>query len=422
MTGMGIGMTRFQKITLFQHRTLALLTLGVSLVLAGCGGKPSPESGPLVTVQAVHVQRSEIQRQVTAEAVLYPLHQATIVPKISAPVKKFYVNRGDHVRAGQLLAVLENGDLAAAVAENKGAYQQAEANYEGTSASSLPEQTQQAEAAVKSAKASFKAARQLYESSKKLYQQGALAGKQLNQAEVGLTQAQTQLQTADQQLEKLHSVGLKAQLKAAQGQLAAVKGRYQNAAAQLAYSGIRSPIDGVVTDRPLYPGEMASTATPLVTVMNVSQVIARAHVPASEAALLKSGDAAEISVPGEAKPVPGKVTVVSPALDPNSTTVQVWVEAGNPGGQLKPGTTVTVTVIAKTVPGALVIPQSALLSESDLGPYVMTIDSGSVAHQTKVQTGIEQNGKVQITHGLKEGELIVDQGAYGLPDGTQVKY
>jgi HlyD family secretion protein len=406
----------------FQFRTLALLTLGIATVLAGCGGKEAPESEPVVTVQAVRVQRAEIRQQVSSEAVLYPLHQATIVPKISAPVEKFYVERGDRVRAGQLLAVLENSDLTAATAEAKGAYQQAEADYESTSAANLPEQIQQAEGNVESAKAAYKAAQQLYTNSKKLYQQGALAGKQLNQAEVGLTQAQTQLQTAAQQLEKLQSVGLKAQLKAAQGQLAAAKGRYENAQAQLSYSEIRSPIDGVVTDRPLFPGEMASTTVPLVTVMELSQVVARAHVPASEAALVKVGDPAEISAPGEAKPAAGKVTVVSPALDPDSTTVQVWVQARNPGDQLKPGATVTVTVIAKKVPDALVIPGGALLTDADTGPYVMAIDSQSVAHQAKVQTGIEQDGKVQIIQGLKEGELIVSQGGYGLPDGTKVKY
>jgi HlyD family secretion protein len=408
--------------TLSEGWVTAVLLLGIGLVMTGCSSKESPEPEPVVSVQAIHVRRSQIEQEVTAEAVLFPFNQATIVPKISAPVEKFYVDRGDHVRAGQMLAVLENRDLAAAVAENKGAYEQSEANYESTSASNLPEQIQKAQADVKSAKAAFNAAHQLYESSKKLYQQGALAKKQLNQAEVGLTQAQMQLQTSEQQLEKLHSVGLKAQLKAAQGQLAAAKGRYQNAQAQLAYSEIRSPIDGVVTDRPLYQGEMAASGTPLMTVMNLSQVIARAHIPASEAALLKVGDPAQISVPGESKPVPGKVTVVSPALDPNSTTVQVWVQARNPGDQLKPGTTVAVTVIAKKVPDALVIPQSALLSESDHSPFVMVIGSDSHAHQTKVETGIEQDGMVQITQGLKESELVVSQGAYGLPDGTKVKY
>lgn len=400
----------------------ALLMLAFGLAMAGCSSRESPETEPVVAVQAVHVRRSEIDQEVSAEAILYPLHQATIVPKISAPVEKFYVNRGDPVRAGQLLAVLENKDLAAAVAENQGAYEQAVANYESFSAANLPEQIQKAKAAVKSAKAAFNAAQQLYESSKKLYQQGALAGKQLNQAEVGLIQAQTQLQTSEQQLEKLQSVGGRAQLKAAQGQLAAAKGKFENAQAQLAYSEIRSPVDGVVTDRPLYPGEMAASGTPLMTVMDLSQVIARAHIPESEAALLKVGDSAEISGPGQSKLVPGKVTVVSPALDPNSTTLQVWVQAANSGDQLKPGMAVSVTIIAKKVPDALVIPQPALLSSSNHSGFVMVIGPDGRAHRTEVQTGIEQGGKVQIMNGLNEGELIVSQGDYGLPDGTKVKY
>ena len=405
-----------------QHRTTALLALGVSLLMAGCGGKEAPEPEPLVTVQTARVERAEIQNQVSSEAVLYPLHQATIVPKISAPIQKFLVERGDHVHAGQLLAVLENKDLAGAAAQAKGAYEQAQANYESTTAANLPQQITQAKGNLQSAKASFDAAQKLYYNSTKLYQQGALAGKQLDQARVGLAQAQAQLRDANQQLKKLQSVGMKAQLKAARGQLDSAKGAYDNAAAQLSYSEIRSPIDGVVTDRPLFPGDMASTSTPLITVMSLSQVVARARVPAAQAALLKVGDDAEISGPGAAEPVAGKVTVVSPAVDPNSTTLQVWVQAHNPHDELKPGSTVTVTVTARKIPDALVIPREALLTDPDLGAYVMAIDSANVARQTQVKTGIKQGDKIQITQGLKEGQLVVAQGAYGLPDGTKVKY
>jgi HlyD family secretion protein len=407
---------------LLRRRVLALLAVSASILMAGCGGKEAPEPEPLVTVQAVRVERAEIQHQVSSEAVLYPLHQATIVPKISAPIRKFYVERGARVHAGQLLAVLENKDLAGAAASAKGSYEQAQANYESTSAANLPEQITQAKGNVESAKAAFAAAQKLYHNSQKLYEQGALAGKQLDQARVGLVQAQAQLQSAEQQLEKLQSVGLQAQLKAAQGQMDAAKGAYENAAAQLSYSEIRSPIDGVVTDRPLFPGDMATTSTPLLTVMNLSDVVARARVPAAGAAALKVGDQAEISSPDGSKRVAGKVTVVSPAVDPDSTTVQVWVQARNPGGELKPGSTATVTVSAKKVPDALVIPREALLNDPDVGPYVMLIDSASVARQTKVETGIEQDGKVQITRGVKAGDLIVGQGAYALPDGTKVKY
>ena len=406
----------------FERWAPALLAVGVSIVMAGCGGKEAPEPEPLVAVEAVRVERAEIAHQVTSGAVLFPLKQASIVPKISAPVRKFYVERGDRVHAGELLAELENSDLAGAAASAKGAYEQAQANYESTVASNLPEQITQAKGNLASARAAFAAAQKLYENSQNLYKQGALAGKQLDQARAALVQAQTALQSAEQALQKLQSVGTKAQLKAAQGQLDAAKGAYDNAAAQLAYSEIRSPIDGVVTDRPLFPGDMASAGTPLITVMNLSEVVARARVPAAEAATLKVGDKAEISVPGGSKSVAGKVTVVSPAVDLNSTTVQVWVQAQNPHDELTPGSTVTVTMTARKVPEALVIPKAALLSDPDFGPYVMLIDSESVAHRTKVESGIEQGDRVQITKGLKAGELIVGEGAYALPDGTKVKY
>lgn len=404
--------------------SLAPVALALAAAMAGCGGKESSEapSEPVVTVQAVRVQRSEIRQQVVSEAVLFPLHQAMIVPKITAPVLRFYVERGGRVHAGEVVAVLENKDLAAAVAESRGAYQQAEGNYETTAATTLPEQIQGAEAAVQTSEATLKAARQLYDSDKRLYQQGALAGKQLNEAEVGLTQAQTQYETAKGQLEKLQAGGEKAELKAAQGQLAAARGRYESAQAQLGYSQIRSPIDGVVTDRPLYPGEMATPSTPLMTVMDLSRVIARAHVPASAAARLKVGDSAEVAAPGVSQPAAGKVTVVSPALDPSSTTAQIWVEAANPHNQLKPGTAVTVTITAKKAADALVIPRSAVVSGPDASSAAMVIGSDGRAHQTKIQLGIEQGNRVQITQGLQEGELIVSQGAYGLPDGTKVKY
>src|SRR5258708_12815982 len=143
------------------------------------------------------------------------------------------------------------------------------------------------------------------------------------------------------------------------------KGKYLGSEAQLSYSEIRSPIDGVVTDRPLYPGEMAAAGTAIVTVMDISAVIAKAHIPQADAALLKVGDKGTITVPGLDDPVGGKVTVVSPALDPNSTTVEIWLEAKNPKQQLKPGTTVQLSFTAKTVNHALVIPAPPLLTAPD---------------------------------------------------------
>ena len=99
------------------------------LVFSGCSATVAPEVAPTVTVQVDAAEKETIQRKVIADAVLYPRDQAAIVPKISSPVKKFYVNRGNHVKAGQLLAELENQDLAGAQAKSQGGYQQAEATY-----------------------------------------------------------------------------------------------------------------------------------------------------------------------------------------------------------------------------------------------------------------------------------------------------
>lgn len=399
--------------TLIDFSALALFAGGLVVCLGRCSSRTTQEAGPLATVQVVRVERTEIQRKVSSDAVLFPLDQASIVPKVSAPVLKFYVNRGDHVRAGQLLAVLENRDLAAAVAESKGAYDQAEANYESTMASGLPAQIQKAELDLKNAKAALNAAQQLYDSSKKLYEQGALAKVQLNQAEVGLTQAQTQLQTAEQTLKKLQSVGRKTQSKAAQGQLAAAKARHQNAEAQLAYSEVRSPISGVVTDRPLYPGEMPAAGGPIITVMDLSQVIAKAHVSQQATQSLRVGNAATITASGDHGDVAGRVTVVSPALDPSSTTVEVWVQAANRGGRLKPGTNVRIAIIAETVKDAVVIPAAALLTAPDGSTFVM-VAQGDKPEQRSVKTGIRDGDNLQITEGLKDGEQVVTAGAYEL--------
>jgi len=113
--------------------------------------------------------------------------------------------------------------------------------------------------------------------------------------------------------------------------------------------------------------------------------------------------------------------VVSPALDPNSTTVEVWVDAANPHQELKPGTSVSLSMLAQTIPDALTVPASAVLTESDGTTSVMVIGDDSRAHQHDVKTGVRQDKQVQIVSGVKAGDRVVTAGAYGLPDNTRVQ-
>src|ERR1035441_1093886 len=139
------------------------LIVGVGLALLTSCSKKEQETEPEVTVQAAKAERQSIRQIIRSEAVLFPRNQAAITPKIVAPVKKFYVNRGSRVHAGQLLAVLENRDLAATETENKGSYQQAEANYGIETSSALPEEWQKAEYDLKAAKESYDSQQKVYE-------------------------------------------------------------------------------------------------------------------------------------------------------------------------------------------------------------------------------------------------------------------
>ena len=387
-------------------------------LLTSCS-KKEEEGGPEVTVQAAKVEKRPIRQIIGTEAVLYPKNQVAITPKIVAPVKEFYVNRGSRVHAGQLLAVIENRDLAAAATETKGSYNQAEAAYQIETTSALPEEWQKAEYDLKAAKENLDAAQKIYDSRKKLYDEGALPRKDYDASIVALTQAKSQYEIASMHMAALQSAGKKQQLKSAEGQLTSAKGKYEGAAAQLGYSEIRSPINGVVTDRPTYPGETPPPGVPMLTVMDTSSVIAKAHIPQDQAAQLKPGNTATMKGPGDVE-AEGKVTLVSPALDPNSTTVEVWVEAANADRRLRPGSSVTLEMVAQSVNDAIVVPASAIVKSPEGATTVMVIENDK-AEQKEVETGIREGNSVQITKGLTGNETVIVNGSYALPDKTRVK-
>src|SRR5262249_16977947 len=147
----------------------------------------------------------------------------------------------------------------------------------------------------------------------------------------------------------------------ADAQVQAAKAQYQSAEAQLSYSEIRSPIAGIVSDRPLYPGDMASSGNPLFTIVDISRVVARVNVPQSQANLVRIGQSAQINIPNTEQQFTGKVTVASPAADANTTTVQVWIEVPNPNEQLKPGTAIHAKILAEVFKAAAVVPATAIL-------------------------------------------------------------
>jgi HlyD family secretion protein len=386
----------------------------------GCNSAEK-ETEPIVSVQVVPARRSPLDEIVSAEAVISPKQQAVLIPKIISTIKRFLVQRGSHVHKGQLLAVLENADLSAAAEQSKGELEQAQAGYATTTGASLPQQIQKAELDAASTKTAFDAQEKLHESRKNLFQQGALPRRDLDSSEVALAQARTESEVTQKQLTDLKRIGEREAMKSASGQLSAAQGKYLGASAQLSYSEVRSPMNGVVTDRPQYEGELATANQPLLTVMDTSRLIAKAHIAQSEAASLKVGNPAELRVAGLSDPVDGTVTLVSPALDPGSTTVEVWVESKKPNEAIKPGMTVQLRISARSVKDAMVVPVSAVFKNDEGADYVVLAGADGYAHFKTVSTGIRNGELVQITDGLKEGDPVITLGGYALPDKSHIK-
>jgi HlyD family secretion protein len=390
------------------------------LVLAGGCSQAEKEKEPVVSVQTTPAEKKTISQIVTSEALVFPLQQATIAPKISSTIAEFKVQRGSHVQKGQLLVVLENKDLAAAAEASKGDFEVADAAYATTVGAGLPQQIQKAELDAASAKSAFEAQQKVYDSRKALFQEGAIPRRDLDSAEVALTQARSQSEQSQRQVADLHRIGKEQALKSARGSRESAEGHYRAASAQLSYSEIRSPIDGVVTDRPLFVGDQASANQPILTLMNISTLIAKAHIPQSQAAQLKVGDAAEIKVAGLDEPVKGRVSLVSPALDTGSTTIEVWVEVRKPDPALKPGMTVDLSMTAKTAKDAIVVPASAVYKNPDGADFVLIAGSDKHAHTKVVQVGIRNGALAQILNGINAGDAVITTGGYALADNTQI--
>jgi multidrug efflux pump subunit AcrA (membrane-fusion protein) len=401
-------------------RAISVGALALPLVfLPGCKEETVPAA--VVAVQAEHPEQGTISDHVDASAVLAPVAQAAIAPRISAPVKKFYVQRGSRVHAGELLATLDNSDLKAALLDTNGSYQAAQAAYNTAVNAQVPEDTLKAEADVAQAKANLDLNQSIVNSRKQLLAEGAIPGRDLDTAQAALVQAQAAYDAAEKHLESMRNVTQAAAIESAKGQLASAQGKYKGAEAMVDFSEIRSPIDGVVTDRPLFAGETAGAGAPLITVMETRTLIAKMHIAQQQAQQLKLGGKAEMTVPGVADPVSAKISLISPALDPGSSTVEIWLAVDNKSGALKAGTPVRCSVVGQTVADVLNIPLSAVLTADDGSKSVMVVAADGTAQPKKIMLGINNGQDVQVLSGLSVSDQVITVGSYGLDPGTKVK-
>jgi RND family efflux transporter MFP subunit len=336
------------------------LCLGCAIALPGCGGKSDaelPHRGiPAVTV--VHPVRREMARRVTMTGDVLGIRQAELTAKVPGFLDKIYVDRGDFVHEGQLLAIL-----------------------------TYPEQ----EALYKKAKANLELAELNYKRMQKLAEQHVVA-------EQDLDNARTNFQAAKDDLDSQATLY-----------------SYRNINAPFDGYIIRRNFDPghLLT---LNSGD----SSPLFIISDTSTARVFVYVPEEDIGVLRTG--ADVGVTTDAYPrksFRGTVTRIAQGLDPATRTMQTEVDIANPEGELKPGMFARVNLQLYSHPDALTLPAGAVL-RGENGSFVYTVSDGR-AHRMPVQTGLQEGDTVEVTAGLGGGAQVVSSGWELLDDNLPVR-
>lgn len=415
---------QLRRRSLWRSASLLPAVLWAVVGMQGCRKQDTAAAGDegqtAVEVEAQHPTVGPLAEEIPADAVLAPLSQAALAPRISAPIRAEYVQRGAHVHKGQLLLTLEDRDLQGNALETEGGVSSAQAAYTTATQATIPDDMQKAQLDVDQARANLEVANRTAEERRKLLREGAIAGRDTDTAIAAAVQAQVAYDVAVTHLNSVRNTTGRTDAQAAKGQLLSARGRLESAEAQAGYATLRSPIDGVVTERPLFPGEDAPAGTPVITILDTSSLLAKLHIAQAAAQQLQVGGTAEIHVPGVTEPQAATVSFISPALDPGSTTVEVWLKLPNPDGRFKVGTPVHALIHGRTVQNALQVPAPAILPGENGGTSVLLLENDGTVHKRAVTVGLRTNASVQILSGISASDTVVTKGGYGLDDGTRV--
>jgi multidrug efflux pump subunit AcrA (membrane-fusion protein) len=403
-----------------------ILLTALCIALIGCSPPPKEDTKPkpLVDVKVAIAELTDVRLSVTASATIFPREQANIGPRLTGPIRSLGARKGDTVKAGQILAKLENRDLIALRQESEAAVADAQASLERVTAGTLPTDVARARGQLAVAESTLAQAQKFYDRRKTLFEQGAIPNRDLVVSETDLALAKTNHDVAKKSLDLLQTQSGVHDIKSAQSKLDQARARLASAQAQLAFADVFSPFGGTVTEQFLYPGDMARPDAPIFTVMDLSTAVARAQVPEAESPAIHAGQSC-IFTPSDqpSKEFNGRVSMINQSVDQARRTVEIWCEIPNSSYALRGGVFGKVTFITGKLPKSVVIPQTAVLfNEGTRKGTVMVVTAKKTATKREVEVGEVFDGKAQVVKGLSGGETVIVEAGYGLPEGAEVRF
>jgi RND family efflux transporter MFP subunit len=282
-----------------------------------------------------------------------------------------------------------------------------------------PEEIAQAEQLVRQAKASWQTSVDDYQRLKNLKERGFISLQHLDEAMLKVTLSEAEYQSASEKLTLLRKGARQEDRDALLAQIRQAEATVRLAEMHLANTTIRVPLGGIISKRYVDRGALVGTSTPILRIVAMDRVKVVIQVVERELARLRSKATADINVDAYGDEVfTGRVTAISPTVDPESRTADVEVQVDNTDHRLKPGMFARVDLTVERRDKALLVPKDSLLRESG-PPRVFVLDGGK-ASLREVTLGLEGEEYVEVVGGLQEGEEVILAGQYELNNGMAV--
>ena len=404
-------------------RTIIVLVI---LAVAGLGAfraaqvisakKEDPKKGMMDQVPLVDVApvtQGLIEEKIIRTGDIAPNAQVTIFSKVQGWVGKINVREGDLVKTGQVLVTLDSREAEAAVAQAQASLEAGRARLkqvQATSEETVQSQIQQTKANMELAQADLKRAQELQE-------KNFIARQQLDEARMKYNVAKANYDLA---LNSIRQKTWENDIALAEAQVNQAKATLELNKAQLANLIILSPMNGGITKRYVDPGTMVKDTTPILTLMDFTEMKMVVNVIEREFIYLQKGQPVKITVTAFPDRVfTGRIEVITPALELQSRTAEIQISIPNPGFVLKPGMFGRAEVILRSNPQAVLVPIQSLFTEVDKD-FVFVLKENKTFRRA-VRKGVVRDTVVEILQGVSPGEQVVTAGQLSLKDGTQVR-
>ena len=369
--------------------------------------------GQVPLVDVAPVTQGLIEEKIIRTGDIAPNAQVTIFSKVQGWVGKINVREGDLVKTGQVLVTLDSREAEAAVAQAQASLEAGRARLkqvQATSEETVQSQIQQTKANMELAQADLKRAQELQE-------KNFIARQQLDEARMKYNVAKANYDLA---LNSIRQKTWENDIALAEAQVNQAKATLEFNKAQLANLIILSPMNGGITKRYVDPGTMVKDTTPILTLMDFTEMKMVVNVIEREFIYLQKGQPVKITVTAFPDRVfTGRIEVITPALELQSRTAEIQISIPNPGFVLKPGMFGRAEVILRSNPQAVLVPIQSLFTEVDKD-FVFVLKENKTFRRA-VRKGVVRDTVVEILQGVSPGEQVVTAGHLSLKDGTQVR-